>query len=603
MPSPFTEEAFQRGLSALSSVGGLGNGVGIEDLDGDGDLDIVLTNVDGAQVRFFENNGTGLFTQHVPGASGVPILIGFSGISFCDYDADGDRDIYLTSTMNSNVLLQNQGGWTFIDVAPSAGVANDGVSTGSTWGDFDGDGWVDLYVTNFSSTMPPVPYPNALYRNAGNGSFQDVAAAVGVDDPKTSFQAIFFDPDRDGDLDLYVSNDRGYLDPTYFHNELWRNDGGLDYTPLDNSGAEIAVDSMGVDVGDMNGDGLMDLMITNSPPGFHVALVGSGDGLDFTNATAQSAMGSPGVGWGTIFLDFDHDGDQEIWAVNSNDYNHLWDCTGGFPCTDIAPAVGIDNTIFSVIRSSSYCVAAGDIDGDGDLDLLQQSNNEPTALYINQSGGLGGSLVVDLVGEAPNLDAIGAYVEVEIAGEKQWRQVRAGSAYRSASPLRQHFGVDNANQVDILRIRWPNGELSLLQNVPINQHMVIDQATVPGFEDCDFDMVPDIDQIALDGSLDTNQDGVLDSCQTLFRRGDANSDGVVDIADVIRSLGFLFTGATVSCELTLDANDDEAANVADPIWVLAFLFTSGPPPAAPFGICDEDPTDTGLLPCASYPCP
>ena len=100
-----------------------------------------------------------------------------------------------------------------------------------------------------------------------------------------------------------------------------------------------------------------------------------------------------------------------------------------------------------------------------------------------------------------------------------------------------------------------------------------------------------------------NQDGILDSCQTLFRRADANSDGVFDIADVVRTLGFLFTGAVVSCELALDSNDDDATNVADPIWSLAFLFTGGPPPAAPFGTCDVDPTPLEQLSCDSSPCP
>lgn len=603
VPSPFTEEAFARGLAAISAVGGLGNGVGLEDLDGDGDLDAIVTNADGAQVQFYENDGTGQFTLHRAGVTGVPILVGFSGLSFCDFDADGDRDIYLTSTMNSNVLLENQGGWVFVDIAPAAGVNNDGVSTGSTWGDFDGDGWVDLYLVNFVSMLPPEPFPNALYKNMGDGTFQNVAGQLGVDDPLPSFQAVFFDPDQDGDLDLYVSNDRGLSNPTTNRNELWENVAGISFNPLDNSGAEVSIDAMGIGVGDLDRNGLMDLVITNSPPGQHVPLLGTGDGLNFIDVTATSGVGSMGNGWGAIFIDYDHDGDEELWTVNSNSLNHLYDCSGGFPCTDMANALGIDDTIYSALSSRTYCTATGDIDGDGDLDLLQQSNNEPISLYINQSGSLGGSLIVDLIGLAPNTDAIGARIEVEVAGETQWRQIRAGSGYRSASPLRAHFGVGSAPLIDEVRVRWPDTSVSVLQGVAINQLLVIDQSTVATAPDCDLNMIPDTDQIAADAALDVNQDGILDNCQTLFRRGDANSDGVVDIADVVRNLGFLFSGAMVTCEQTLDANDDDAADVADPIWTLAFLFTGGPPPVAPFGTCDVDPTPLNALSCSNYPCP
>ena len=597
----FVDEAQARGVFLVSPTGGLGSGLAMEDLDADGDLDLIITRSTGGPVAFLENDGTGNFITRNPGLS-TGLLFGFNGVSVCDYDGDGLRDLYLTHTTQSNLLLHNDGGWTFSDVTVLAGVGNLGVSTGSTWGDYDGDGDNDLYVVNFDGNPNGSPFPNELYRNDGGGVFTPVAALLGLDDPKTGFQAVFFDPDLDGDLDLYLSNDRGQLDASYFHNEFWRNDGEA-FTPLDNSGAEIAIDSMGVAIGDFDEDGLFDIFCTNSPPGVHTLITAVGDGTQFIDATTNTGVGSPFVGWGAEFIDFDHDTDLELFAVNSNDVNHLWECSAGFPCVDIALASNIHDSTYSVLPSRSYCFAAGDLDADGDIDLVIQSNNEPIGISMNVSNGLPAWLIVDLVGVGANPDAIGALILVDIGGETQMRQVRAGSGFRSSSPLQQHFGLGGANLVDRIRVLWPDGALTVVDNVPGNQRIVLERASLIPREDCDGDLVPDADQIAADPSLDNDFDGILDSCAPDFIRGDATVDGTLNIADPIAILDVLFGGAAHDCEQSLDANDDDSVNIADAIAVLGFLFNGAPPPPAPYPLCGPGSIGPGALPCASNGCP
>ena len=599
VPIPFTEEAIARGVFAVPLTGFFGTGVGLEDLEGDGDLDLVVTNADLGTTKFFRNYGGGYFAEvPVPAVGTMP----YRGVSFCDYDADGDRDLYLTNFTGENALLRNDGNWSFTDVTVASGTSDTDDSTSSSWGDYNNDGWPDLFVCDHGNSTATGPFdnPNKLFRNQGDGTFIDVAPSLGLDDPRPTFQAIFFDPDLDGDQDLYISNDRGYGDP-YNHNELWRNDGGI-YTPLDSSGAEIAVNSMGADFGDFDANGTLDLFVTNTPPGSHELLLDAGN---FTYSSGNSLAGLPafGAGWGTIFFDYNHDGREDLLAVNSNAPNRFLDCAGGYPCAEIAPQLGLDDTAWSANPSSSYGTAAGDIDGDGDIDLVIASLSEPVAIYMNQSGNLGQWLQIDLIGAYPNLDAVGAVIFLEAGGVVQQRQIKAGSSYLSSSALRVHFGLGSSTTVDQLTIRWPDDTLTELAGVSSNQILTIDQSTAPLMIDCNFDLIPDELQIVGDISLDLNHDGILDSCQTFFNRGDANADGTMNIADVIRTLSFLFSAQPVSCQLALDSNDDDAVNIADAIWSLAFLFTTGPPPVAPFPACGIDPTPRNFLHCVGSLCP
>ncbi|MFI4896248.1 MAG: FG-GAP repeat domain-containing protein, partial [Phycisphaerales bacterium JB059] len=254
----FSEEAVSRGIvwEVTNATLQNGAGLGLIDLDNDGDPDLVAMGQGGA-VGVWENDGTGHFTSRAAG-SGMPTLVRPSGLSAADYDNDGDLDIHLTDFLGVDHLMRNDGNFTFTDVAAAAGVDSGGFGYGGAWGDYDGDGWVDLYVPNRTQTHSS-PILNHLYRNNGDGTFTDMAVALGVTDGEApSLVAAFLDYDRDGDADLYLGNDKG--SNSSWTNHLYRNEGDGTFTDVTAmSGTEANVDCMGIAWGDFDRNGWMDI--------------------------------------------------------------------------------------------------------------------------------------------------------------------------------------------------------------------------------------------------------------------------------------------------------------------------------------------------------
>lgn len=270
--TPCTEEAQLRGLVYAmqdypQQYGAYGVGCGFADLDGDSDPDIVLVGAADGRVGLFENDGAGHFTDR-SADSGIPPLGQGSAFAAADYDGDGDLDLYFTQIGLANVLMRNDGNFRFTDVTREAGVGDLGAGKGACFGDFDGDSRLDLYLCNYNgATNGTERIDNKLFRNLGNGSFEDVSVKQSVNDYGRGFEAVWFDYDLDGDLDLYLSNDRGHLPPLFRGNQLWRNDGGQLVNVSEESGAGLALFSMGLACGDFDNNGWPDLYCTNIPGG------------------------------------------------------------------------------------------------------------------------------------------------------------------------------------------------------------------------------------------------------------------------------------------------------------------------------------------------
>ncbi len=465
-PLPFTEEASARGIDYLVSIVGFGaRGVAFSDLDGDGDPDVVVTGRADQQVGLFENDGTGVFQDRTTG-SGIPPLPQPSGVISLDYDADGDLDLFFTQGYaQPNRLVRNVGGFHFADVTASAGVGNVTLSEGAAAADFDGDGWVDICIANYG-------FPNNLFRNLGNGTFEDVAAQVGVDDPWRGFQVVFFDADRDRDSDLYVSNDKHFPGEMIMHNRFYENVGGTFIERSAESGTDANMYSMGVAVGDFDGNLLQDLYCTNVPfePNY---LFLNRDGKTFDSAAASMNVESFRLGWGALFFDYDNDGYQELYVCNQGQANRLY-YHGGLPsCTDIASALGVADT------GASFCIAAADVDDDGDQDLLLQNNLAPIKLYINNQGQNRHWVKFRIIGSSPNGFAVGAVVDIHAADHWQTRGVIAGSNFKSQNDLVLHFGVDKAILVNKAVVRWPNGATRTLENLRADRTHVVEPLPVP----------------------------------------------------------------------------------------------------------------------------
>ncbi len=511
----FTEESFARGVSHTAVSGYFGHGVALPDLDNDGDPDLVLLGRSDGVVGLYENDGTGNFINRSTG-NGIPVLTAASSVIAGDYDDDGDLDLYIGNAHVANSLLRNDGGFSFTDVTVAAGVGDIGAATGCAWGDYDGDGWIDLFVANRTAEGSTVP--SALYRNQGDGTFVDVLASVGLgaaaDD--WSYQAIFFDYDRDADADLYISNDKCEA-----KNRLFRNDGGTFTDVSVASGTDACIDSMGVATGDFDRNLYQDLYPTNTPSGNPLYL-NDPSGV-FTDTSAAAGVTSNLTGWCALFLDYDNDGYNELFVCNMFSPNRLYDHNGSWPCSEEAAFLAIDDPF-----EFTYGGAAGDIDLDGDPDLIVTNSPGPVRMYINQEGTTGHYVKFKVVGESPNRFAIGARVNLLTAGVNQEAEVLAGgNGFKGQNDLLLHFGTGADRFNERVQITWPDGTFREINDMLGDRTWTLYPPSMLG--DADLDGDQDLsDAVEFEACYTGTVPWVLlEGCEQM----DLDSDGDVDDAD------------------------------------------------------------------------
>jgi len=517
--SPFTEEAFLRGIAYTTSENNtFGKGLAFVDLDADGDDDLIATGAANGVVGIWENDGDGFFTYRQTG--GTPrALPKASSVCAADYNADGLKDVYIGNWVGGggNLLLRNNGNFSFTDVAQEAGVNDLGAAGGCAWADYDNDGKIDLYVANRTGSESS-PIPNRLYRNRGDGTFVDVAQELGVADQRLSCQVLWFDLGNDGDADFYLSTDKGYA--TGLGNRMFRNDGGTFVEISAQSGTDILMEGMGIDATDVNGDGDQDIYITNSALGnplfVSVAPESYIDGAAILGVTADR------IGWGTAFFDYDQDGFPDLYVCNFGfaGHNNLFSQNQSGNFLDEAPATSCNDA------GGTYCMAVSDVDGDGDQDFIIQNAGSPLKLYINQKGGERNYIQFDVKGMQQNLDAIGAVVDMRIGSRRQMREVRAGSNYKSQSSMRLHFGLDYAGIANPVTVRWPGGDERVFENLPANAVYPLYQSAWLG------DMNKDRDYDAADAALFVDVILGNDTSIDRFMLADFNADFAVDGRDL-----------------------------------------------------------------------
>lgn len=484
-----------------------GAGGVILDYDSDGFMDIYLVNSGPMPVlsdvppetprwpnRLYRNRGNGTF-EDVTQRAGVEGRGFGTTAAAADYDNDGDTDL-LVVNFGDLILYQNQGDGTFQEVTAQAGLLSKGAGISATFLDADLDGHLDLFVANYlvydpAVKLPPgsqAPYPgplsyepelNILYRNRGDGTFEDSSRASGILIPGHRAMSVTpLDYDRDGDQDLYISNDAT-------PNLLLANDGqgrfqdaalqcGVAYNQMGE-----AAGSMGASLGDCNGDGFPDLLVTrfgnaslymNSSQGlFEDRIVSSG----ILNVSAQY------VGWGGNFLDFDNDGDLDIFMANGDPHSMkgspslLLENNGQAVYRN---AAGQGGPFFQRLVNLRGC-GVFDLNNDGRMDLVLTSLSGPALLLRHQGNISGHWLTLKLTGRQCNRDGFGARVEVTAGQRVFYAEARCPTSYVFQHDPRLHFGLGPATTVDRIAIHWPrpSSQVQVLTNVPADRVLHVEE--------------------------------------------------------------------------------------------------------------------------------
>ncbi|MEZ4726250.1 MAG: VCBS repeat-containing protein [Caldilineaceae bacterium] len=481
----FTNVAAEAGVNFIhvgnAPVMPLGTGVAWGDYDNDGWLDLYVTNQDGANA-LYHNQGDGTFVDQAATAGvTAPGTVG-GGAVFADYDNDGWRDLYVVN-IGPNLLFHNNGDGTFTNVTATAGVGDEGFGQSAAWGDYDNDGWLDLYVVNHVD--PLNRSADRLYHNAGapggHPTFTDVSDLLSLHlRSGAGFAASFLDYDDDGDLDLYVVND--YIFGEHRENVLWQNEGaGVDgrwrfRNVATRSRTNVAINGMGLGVGDFDNNSTQDFAITNIGPNVLLANMGRGE---FVNISQAAGIRRPrldrdreALTWCALTLDYDHDGWLDLFLCGSPLdkgvglpsvlYHNQHDKT----FADVTAESGITGEWWT--RAGAYA----DYDGDGDVDFYVANYNQPGALWRNNSRDTRW-FNVRLTGVQSNRDGIGAKVWLTAGGQTQLRQLQSGGSLGAGNDLAAYFGLGDAAQVDRLAIEWPSGVIQLLTDLPANQMLAL----------------------------------------------------------------------------------------------------------------------------------
>ena len=522
VPPRFEDIGRQAGLTVthLSSaeqhyiIESMSGGVGLIDCDEDGKLDILVAN--GSTVdRFRQGGGDPLVTLYhqdsdlkftdITVAAGLTVKGWGMGIAVADFDNDGILDIYVTG-YGRNALYKGLGNCRFKDVTEKAGVGVGGFSTAAAFGDYDRDGFVDLFVSRYvhldMNNLPGFgsdekfcrfkgvlvqcgPWgmqgeSDFLFHNRGDGTFEEVSKKAGVDDPRHRYGmgAIWSDYDNDGWPDLFVANDAG---PNFlYHN---KRDGTFDEVGLF-SGVALSEDgqelgSMGVDFGDYDHDGKLDLFVTNFTDQADNLYRNLGN-KNFADMAWASGLGRgsyPYVKWGTGFVDVDNDGWLDVVVANGHVYPQVDAIPGSShyrqplqlfrnrqngTFEDISAVSGLEAIPLQSRRGAAF----GDINNDGNIDVVLLNIGATPNLLLNRTTSVNHRVFFRLVGSKSNRAAIGARVTVTSGNFKQMNEVRSGASYISQNDLRLHFGLGSEDRISSVEILWPSGKTEILQDLP-----------------------------------------------------------------------------------------------------------------------------------------
>ncbi|MEZ6196939.1 MAG: CRTAC1 family protein [Planctomycetota bacterium] len=454
-----------------------GRGCTWNDFDNDGDQDVFVGEGLGGDYAIWWNQGTGGFIKQVILADPGTPRFDHQAVS-ADFDNDGDADIFVAvGNYFPNLLFVNQGGGVFVEDAAARGLAHAGDATSANWGDYDRDGWLDLYVGNHydASGASGLFAPNLLYRNNGNGTFTDVTIGAGAASPGLALATLMHDIDNDGWPDIVVGNDKGHL---FLPVDILKNqrNGTFSSVAAAWNGA-AAVDAMGLAVTDIdNSGGGWDLFATDVPS-YNLLMVwnNAGGGYLPQGNWDQTGMtfgcSCTGNAWSCGFGDLDRDGFADLYYSQNGASIRYLKNTGGAPFVDRTAVSGL-----GTVGPPAYSSCLIDYDDDGDLDIFVPGDGIPAQLIQNNVQ-TNNWLRVKLVGTLSNRDGFGAVVICRQGGTRQRRVKLSGEGYLSDGDKRLHFGLGASAVVNEIEVRWPSGTVQYVSAVAANQEITITEAS------------------------------------------------------------------------------------------------------------------------------
>jgi hypothetical protein len=450
------------GFSDLGAATGMadsggGSGAAWADYDGDGDLDLYLARANGEPNRLMRNDGASGFVD-VATSAGVADLATGRGVAWGDYDNDGFSDLFVsTLSPNPNRLYHNQGDGTFAEVGAALGIDTSSTGRTAAWADYDNDGDLDLYLAKSGA--------NFLYRNDGSG-FSEVAAAAGAADAGSSQGVQWADYDNDGDMDLYVSNTGA--------NKLLANNGDGTFTDVTvTAGVAGSANSRGVAWGDYDNDSYLDLYVANVSGAANTLYHNQGDGT-FADVTGTAGVDDANTGACPAWADYDNDSDLDLFLSVTNGPNRLYRNDGGGVFSDVSVSAGMDDLGVSI--GASW----GDYDSDGRLDLYVANFGQADRLYRNTTDEGNHWLHLDLIGSTSNRSAIGARVRLVAGGVLQIREVSGGSGMHSQDSQTVEFGLGAETVISSLEVIWPSGYITQAGgSIPVDQRFTLQEDGSP----------------------------------------------------------------------------------------------------------------------------
>ncbi len=465
----FEDTSIARDIDFTCGYTPIGNGVSFYDFDHDGWDDISFTTEDGQLPKFYKN---------ISGQFFVPITLNIGMVNYrtkqinwVDFDNDGDSDLFLTSNTNGNRLFKNTGNLSFEDITVPSGLpVTNFLTSGASWGDYNNDGFLDVFICNRDFSIS-TSTPNYLFKNNGDGTFTDVSEVAGIDRLKhLSFCSAWLDINNDGWQDIYIANDKSAQ--PFHRNQLYKNNGDGTFTEIGaSSGTNALIDAMTVTVGDYNADGWFDIYVTDLETS--IFFKNNGDET-FTDIAALTGTEFNSTGWGSIFLDADNDADLDLYVSGTNVntpnvlsaafYENLGNDNFQIP----------NNAGFQNDDRYSYSNAIGDINNDGLVDFVVTNNNDQDIfLWENKNLENNNWIKVKLQGTTSNRDGIGSVIELSSNGQVQYRYTHCGEGFLAQNSASEFMGIGANTSIDYIKVKWLSGIEDVISNPSINEQITI----------------------------------------------------------------------------------------------------------------------------------